>query len=134
MSRGCQRGREVKTELMRTRAGAEDLANGRWSCGSAVAREGDEADGWGYPVSVPQREGRGEPDERDPLVSDHAERRAARAASAWAEREWAGLRACLAGPLPADFCFLFPFRVKNALHLKLCRKLVIDPKIMEIFV
>ena len=51
MSRRCQRGREVEEELMRTRAGAEDLANGRRSYGSAVAREGGEADKWGLPVS-----------------------------------------------------------------------------------
>ena len=69
MSRGCQRGREVVAELMRTRAGAEDLANGRRSCGSAVAREGDGADKWGLPVSVTQRGEEGEPDERDPPVS-----------------------------------------------------------------
>ena len=134
MSRRCQRGREVEAELMRTRAGAEDLANGRRSCGSAVAREGGEADKWGLPVSGSQRGEEWEPDERDPLVSDRAERRATRAASACAEPEWAGLRAFLAGPLPAAFCFLFPFQVKNALCLKLCRKLVTDSKIREKFV
>jgi len=59
---------------MRTRAGAEDLAIGRWSCGSAVTREGDEADRWGRLVSVSQRGEEGGSDERDPLVSDRAER------------------------------------------------------------
>jgi hypothetical protein len=42
--------------LVRTRAGAEELANGRRSGGSTAVSEG------------------GETDERDPLVSDHAER------------------------------------------------------------
>ena len=53
-----------------------DLASGGRDRGRAAAHEEGGADGWGYPVSVPQREGRGGPDERDPLVSDRAERRA----------------------------------------------------------
>ena len=40
---------------MRAHAGAEDLAIGRWSGGSVVAREGDKADRWGRPVGVSQR-------------------------------------------------------------------------------
>jgi len=56
---------------MRTRARVEDLANGGRSRGSAAVRGTDGADGWGIPVSVPQREGRGRgSDERDPPVSD----------------------------------------------------------------
>ena len=56
MSRGCQRGREVEAKPMRTRTRAETLANGGRSRGSAAAREGEGADGWGLPVSVLQRE------------------------------------------------------------------------------
>ena len=55
---------------MRMRAGAVDLANGGRSRGRAAVRGRDEADGWGVPVSVPQREGRGGSNERDPPVSD----------------------------------------------------------------
>ena len=40
---------------MRTRTRAETLANGGRSRGSAAAREGEGADGWGLPVSVLQR-------------------------------------------------------------------------------
>ena len=112
MSRRCQRGREVEAELMRTRAGAEDLANGRRSCGSAVAREGGEADKWGLPVSDSQRGEEWEPDERDPLVSDRAERRAMRAASAWAEWEWAGVRAFWLDLSRLLFVFFFLFNLK----------------------
>jgi len=42
---------------MRARAGAEDLAIGRRSCGSVAARVWDGTDRWGLPVSVPLREG-----------------------------------------------------------------------------
>ena len=91
---------------MRTRAWAKTLANGGRSRGRAAVRDREGADGWGHPVSVPQREGRGGPDERDPLVSDRAERRAARAAPVWAVREWAGLRADFR-PLAAVFFFFF---------------------------
>ena len=45
---------------MRARAGAEGLATGRWSGGSVAVRVEDETDGWGIPVSVLQREGRGQ--------------------------------------------------------------------------
>ena len=61
---------------MRAHAWAEYFANGGRSRGGAAAREGGGTDGWGYPVSVPQREGRGRPDERDPLVSDRVRGRA----------------------------------------------------------
>jgi len=44
---------------VRTRAWAENLANGGRSRGRAAVRDEDEADGWGLPVSVLQREGRG---------------------------------------------------------------------------
>ena len=44
---------------MRTRAWAENLANGGRSHGRAAVRGEDEADGWGLPVSDLQREGRG---------------------------------------------------------------------------
>ena len=91
---------------MRTRARAEDLANGGRSHGSAAAREEEGADGWDLPVSVPQREGKGGPDERDPLVSDRVQRESARTAPVWA-----GLRAFLAGPLPVAICFSFSFSI-----------------------
>ena len=42
---------------MRTRTQAETLANGGRSRGRTAVRGEDAADGWGRPVSVPQREG-----------------------------------------------------------------------------
>ena len=42
---------------MRTRTPAETLANGGRSRGRTAVRGEDAADGWGRPVSVPQREG-----------------------------------------------------------------------------
>ena len=59
MSRGWQWSREGEARLVRTRAWAENLANGGRSRGRAAVRGEDEADGWGLPVSVLQREGRG---------------------------------------------------------------------------
>jgi hypothetical protein len=59
VSRGWQWSREGEARLVRTRAWAENLANGGRSRGRAAVRGGDEADGWGLPVSVWQREGRG---------------------------------------------------------------------------
>jgi len=87
------------------RAWAKTLANGGRSSGSAAARE-EGTDGWDLPVSVPQREGEGGSDERDPPVSDRLRREKARAAPAWAERERAGLRA---GFQAARCAVAFPF-------------------------
>lgn len=118
---------------MRTRARAEDLANGGRSHGSAAAREEEGADGWDLPVSVLQREGEGRSDGRDPPVSDRVQRESARAAPAWAEREWAGLRAGFQAARCAvafSFFFLSNFALYLILHIKLC----IDSKIMKIFV
>ena len=55
MSRRCQRGREVEVKPMRTRTRAETPADGGRSRGRAAMRGEDAADGWGRPVSVPQR-------------------------------------------------------------------------------
>ena len=86
MSKGHQRGREGEAKSMRTRARAGNHASGGRSRGQAAVCGRDGTDRWGHPVSVSQRREEAEPDERDPLVSDRAERGAARAASAWAER------------------------------------------------
>ena len=115
---------------MRAHAWAEYFANGGRSRGGAAAREGGGTDGWGYPVSVPQREGRGRPDERDPLVSDRVRGRA----RAQRPRGLGGSGpACgpISRPLAAQcfsFCSVF------ALCLNLCIKLCADSKIMKIFV
>jgi hypothetical protein len=57
VGRGCPQGRGVEAKLMRTRTPAETLANGGRSRGRTAVRGEDAADGWGRPVSVPQREG-----------------------------------------------------------------------------
>jgi len=44
---------------MRTRARAEDLANGGRSRGRAAVRGGDEADGWGLPSASGRERGGG---------------------------------------------------------------------------
>ena len=93
---------------MRTRARAGNHASGGQNRGRAAVRGRDEADKWGLPVSVSQRGEEGEPDERDPPVSDRLRKEEARAAPAWAEQERAGLRA----DFPATRCtvvFLFLF-------------------------
>jgi len=90
--------------LVRTRAGARELCNGRRSGGSTAVSEG------------------GETDERDPLVSDHAERGSARAARLWAERAWAEQSGPACGPISkpraavtfpfsflCSFCYMFEF-------------------------
>jgi len=116
---------------MRARAGAENLAIGRRSCGSAVARVGDGADRWGLPVSVPQREGKAAPDERDPFVSDRVGREGTRAASARAE--WSG-PAC--GPISVHcaIAFSFSFCAVFDICLNLYNKLYANSKMMKIFV
>ena len=81
MSRRCQRGREGEAKPMRTRARAGNYASGGRSRGQAAVRGRDEADKWGLSVSVSQRGEEGEPDERDPPVSDRLRMEAARAAS-----------------------------------------------------
>ena len=90
---------------MRTRARARNHASGSQNRGRAAVRGRDEADKWGLPVSVSQRGEEGEPDERDPLVSDRL-RKEARAVPVWAERERAGLRA---GFQAARCAVAFPF-------------------------
>jgi len=60
VSRGCQWSREDEARPVRMRAWAENLANGGRGSGRAVVRVEDETDGWGLPVSVLQREGRGQ--------------------------------------------------------------------------
>ena len=116
---------------MRTRAGAEDLAIGRWSCGSAVAREEDEADRWGRPVSVSQRgeEGGLTSGTRSSVTAQ----RGGSARSVHVGRAGVGRPA---GRFPAARCsvFLFPFYAVFVLYLNLCHKSCVDPKIMEIFV
>jgi hypothetical protein len=98
--------------LVRTRAGARELCNDRRSSGSTAVSE------------------EGEADERDPLVSDHAEKGSARdarvgrvqAERAWAEqpgrprsadvgraRAWAGLRAKIQAAYCAKLFFFFLF-------------------------
>ena len=93
---------------MRTRARAGNHASGGQNRGRAAVRGRDEADKWGLPVSVSQRGEEGEPDERDPPVSDRLRKEEARAAPVWAERERAGLRADFpAARCAAVFLFLF---------------------------
>ena len=87
-----------------------DLASGDRDRGKAAVHEGGGTDRRDPPVSVPQREVRGGPDERGPLVSVHVRGGAARAARvqaerAWAEREWAGLQA----DFPATHCTVLFF-------------------------
>ena len=102
--------------LVRTRARAKTLASGGRSRGRAAVRDREEADGWDLPVSVTQREEEGEPDERDPPVSDRLRKEEARAAPAWAERGRAGLRAEFLGRLRHSIVFLFLF-MQNLLYI-----------------
>jgi len=112
---------------MRTRTPAETLASDGRSRGRTAVRGEDAADRWGR-VSVPQRE-----DLTSGTRSSVTSRRgsSARAASARAELEWAGLRAEFR-PLAAVFSF--SFYAVFVLYLNLCNKSCVDPKIMEIFV
>ena len=101
---------------MRTRAWAKTLATGGRSRGRAAVRVEGEADGWDLPVSVSQRGEQGEPDERDPPVSDHLRKKEARGAPAWAERGRAGLRAEFLGRSRHSIVFLFLF-IQNLLYV-----------------
>ena len=101
---------------MRAHAWAEYFANGGRSRGGAAAREGGGTDGWGYPVSVPQREGRGRPDERDPLVSNRVRgrARAQRPRGPGGSGPACGPKSghplqCLFFFLLCSFCFIFEF-------------------------
>jgi hypothetical protein len=91
-----------------------------------------EADGWDLPVSVSQRGEKGEPDERDPPVSDRLKEEA-RAAPAWAERGQAGLRAEFLDR-SRQCCFSFSVYAKFDVCLNLNRKSYVDSKIMKLFV
>ena len=104
MGRGCPQGRGVEAKLMRTRTPAETLANGGRSRGRTAVRGEDAADGWGRPVSVPQREGL----TSGTRSSVTAQREgAARAARVQAERAWAGLRAKFQAARCAKIFFFF---------------------------
>jgi len=91
----------------------------------------------GASPSASRRERReGGSDERDPPVSDPQREEggggATRAARAWAEQEWAGLRADFPATRCTVFFFLF-FCAVFALCLILCNKLCADPKNYENF-
>ena len=91
---------------MRTRTPAETLANGGRSRGRTAVRGEDAADGWGRPVSVPQREGL----TSGTRSSVTAQREgAARAARVRAERVWAGLRPSSQTAHCTVFLFFFLF-------------------------
>ena len=113
------------------RAGREP-ANGGRSSGSAAAREEEGADGWGLPVSVPQREGEGGSDERDPPVSDRVRGRA-RALRPRGGQGRAGLRAEFLGHSRQHCCFSFSVYAKFDVCLKLSRKSCTDSKIIGFF-
>jgi len=121
VNRGYQRGREVEAKLLRTRAGAEDLAIGGRGRGQAAVCGRDEADKWGLLVSVSQRGEEGEPDDRNPLVSVRV--RGGSARSARVGRAGAGRPA---GRFPGHSLhssFSFSFWALFALSLILCIKL-----------
>ena len=99
--------------------GSNLTSDGR-CCGRAAVREEGGADGWGYPVSVPQREGEGGSDERNPPVSDHVRGRE----RAQRPRGPSGSgSACgpISRPLAAQWFFFFFYAV-FALYLILCKK------------
>ena len=88
-----------------------DLASGGRDRGRAAVHEEGGTDRRDPPVSIPQRGEEKEPDERDPLVSDRAER-GQRAQRLRGPSARAGLGRSQAGH-PRDQCvFLFPFCLK----------------------
>ena len=101
---------------MRTRARAGNHASGGRSRGQAAVCGRDGADKWGLPVSVSQRGEEAEPDERDPLVSDRAERgqRAQRPRGLGGSGPACGPISgrslqCFSFSFLCSFCFIFEF-------------------------
>ena len=60
MDKGYQRGRDFEAKRLRTHTQAQNLAIGGRKRGKAAVHVGGEADRWDPPVSVPQREKRGQ--------------------------------------------------------------------------
>ena len=111
MNRRYPWGREVEVKPMRTRVRAGNHASDGRSRGQAAVCGRDGTDRWGLPVSVSQRGEEAEPDERDPLVNDRAER-GQHAQRPRGPSARAGLGRSQAGR-PRDQCvFLFLFCLK----------------------